>query len=80
MSCVCGCAFCGWCMADCGRDAHAHVRQCPSSANPGTYYGSVEEFERIHRNRRRIAVQQYLQSLPQEDAGKVRWQRVHLRG
>jgi tRNA A-37 threonylcarbamoyl transferase component Bud32 len=25
----CPCRFCGWCGADCGTDAHAHVRQCP---------------------------------------------------
>jgi hypothetical protein len=22
---VCGVGFCGWCLADCGRDAHEHV-------------------------------------------------------
>jgi hypothetical protein len=72
VSCLCGCSFCGWCLADCGRDAHQHVRQCASNANPGSYYGTPEQFERIQRERRRIAVQQYLASLPQEDAAKVR--------
>ena len=33
----CGAAFCAWCQADCGADAHAHVAQCPEApegANP----------------------------------------------
>ena len=72
VTCNCGCAFCGWCMADCGNDAHAHVRQCPCSGNPGTFYGSVEQFEAIHREKRKNAVRQYLASLPSEDAAKVR--------
>jgi hypothetical protein len=72
VSCSCGCGFCGWCLADCGRDAHPHVLQCPSSANPGTYYGTVEQFERTQKERRRNAVLQYLKSLPPEDAEKVR--------
>ncbi len=71
VSCTCGCAFCGWCMADCGRDAHSHVKQCPSSANPGTYYGSVEQFEAVHREKRRVRVLQYLGSLPKEEADQV---------
>ena len=58
-------------MADCGRDAHAHVKQCPRSANPGTYYGSVEQFETIYRERRRNAVYQYLAALPPEEAAQV---------
>ena len=79
MKCNCGCAFCGWCMADCGRDAHPHVKQCPGSANPGSYHGSVEQFESTHRDRRRIAVLQYLASLPQDDAAKVRCACYNLR-
>ncbi len=71
MSCNCGCAFCGWCLVDCGRDAHPHVLQCPSSANPGSHHGTLEQFEKIQRERRRIAVQQYLESLPPEDAAQV---------
>ena len=33
----CGAAFCAWCQADCGADAHGHVAQCPEApqgANP----------------------------------------------
>ncbi len=25
----CGCAFCAYCLRDCGSDAHAHVAACP---------------------------------------------------
>lgn len=25
----CACAFCAWCLADCGPDAHPHVAACP---------------------------------------------------
>jgi hypothetical protein len=41
VSCTCGCGFCGWCLADCGNDAHAHVKTCKASRNPGGYYGKV---------------------------------------
>ena len=58
-------------MTDCGRDAHAHVRECRSNANAGTLHGSFEQFEEIHRGRRRDAVQTFLCSLPQDDAAKV---------
>jgi hypothetical protein len=78
VSCICGCSFCAWCMADCGRDAHAHVRRCPSNANPGTYHGTVAQFDKTNKDRRRIAVQQFLHSLPQGDAEKVRRQHLHL--
>ena len=30
---ACKAGFCAVCLADCGQDAHAHVRQCPSRAN-----------------------------------------------
>ncbi len=26
---TCKCGFCGWCLADCGSDAHSHVAHCP---------------------------------------------------
>ena len=63
-------------MTDCGRDAHPHVRQCPSSAKPGDLFADFHEFEKIHRDRRRAAVLQFLKSLPPEDAVKVRWRRL----
>uniref|UniRef100_A0A0G4I7D5 RING-type domain-containing protein n=1 Tax=Chromera velia CCMP2878 TaxID=1169474 RepID=A0A0G4I7D5_9ALVE len=50
--CGAGAAFCGWCFADCGRDAHPHVRQCAENPGADPYYASVAEFERHHRTRR----------------------------
>ena len=67
-----------WCLADCGSDAHDHVRKCPSNARPGEVYGKVDLFEAHHRQRRRNAVQQYLLSLPPDDAEKVRREQSHL--
>ena len=58
-------------MTDCGLDAHSHVARCPSNANPGTVYGRPEQFEAIHREKRRVQVLQYLNSLPPEDAAQV---------
>jgi hypothetical protein len=59
-------------MKDCGLDAHPHVMQCPSSSNPGCLRGTPQQFDRTQCEKRRIAVQQYLVSLPQEDEVKVR--------
>ena len=50
------------CLADCGRDAHDHVRRCPSSLHPGGHAGTLLEFNNVHRDRRRAAVLQYLGS------------------
>ena len=30
----CKAGFCGWCLADCGRDAHRHVANCRLNQNP----------------------------------------------
>jgi hypothetical protein len=42
----CGRAFCGFCLADCGGDAHAHVRAC--SLNDGGW-GDMAAVERVQR-------------------------------
>ena len=34
----CPCHFCGWCGADCGGDAHPHVRQCAHKTAGDPYY------------------------------------------
>ena len=56
----CRAGFCGWCMRDCGGDAHAHVKQCDHSLHRGSFYGSQEEFNQAHRQRRGAAVTAYL--------------------
>ena len=45
------CQFCAYCLEDCGRDAHAHVRANTCPGNRGLFQ-SVEVFEDVQRNRR----------------------------
>jgi len=56
----CNCGFCGWCLEDCGADAHAHVKQCPQSLHRGSYYGSQEEFNQVHSANRGNRIREYL--------------------
>ena len=57
----CSCGFCGWCLADCGRDAHEHVKQCcqAPAKQRGGFYGSMVEFNEVHRGRRQQALERY---------------------
>ncbi len=59
----CGAAFCGWCFADCGDDAHAHVVACPHNAVGGRYYGALELFEQACRASQTRALHAYLATL-----------------
>jgi hypothetical protein len=57
----CPCGFCGWCLADCGNDAHAHVRQCAQRPqNADTYFGTREQFEAAQRKRQTALIRSYL--------------------
>ena len=47
-------------MADCGTDAHRHVANCRSSLQPGIVWGTQEQFNAAHVQRRTDAVRQYL--------------------
>jgi hypothetical protein len=69
----CGCNFCAWCLQDCADapDAHAHVKQCPRSLQRGSYGGTHEEFQAVHRNRVRPLVLQYLAGIPQSELADV---------
>lgn len=51
----CMAGFCGYCLQDCGADAHEHVRVAH-----GNLWGKKEEFDRIHVARRQKLVQNYL--------------------
>ena len=75
----CGHNFCGWCLVDCGTDAHAHVIGCrpertsprglfPQNDNNGRHSAKYY-FDRVHGPRRAEAVKAYLDcnSLPCED-------------
>jgi len=53
----CRAGICAWCLKDCGGDAHQHVLTCTESKRPGTYYGTLDEFNEHHRVRRMRDVQ-----------------------
>jgi IBR domain, a half RING-finger domain/Zinc finger C-x8-C-x5-C-x3-H type (and similar)/RNA recognition motif. (a.k.a. RRM, RBD, or RNP domain) len=62
----CPCGFCGWCLSDCGSDAHAHVKSCPSKPKGAineTYFGTKEQFEEAQRQRRQRDLKNFLRSL-----------------
>lgn len=61
---ACNCGFCGWCLMDCGNDAHSHVKICQHSppAYRGSYYGTMQEFNQVHRTKRRERVLAYIRS------------------
>lgn len=63
---LCRCGFCAWCLADCGADAHAHVLTCAHTLRPGQYHATLDEFNQVHRARRRAAVVAYLEAIPDE--------------
>ena len=61
----CGLYFCGWCLEKCrtNDDCHNHVKACQHNLHPGSYYGTIDEFNRVHAQRRRALVLTYLQNI-----------------
>jgi hypothetical protein len=43
--------FCGWCLLDCGTDAHPHLNTCAENPHQGSPHGTFEEFTAHHRGR-----------------------------
>ena len=71
----CRCGFCVWCLADCGRDAHQHVLQCPSAParHRGSLWATLEDFNAVHVGKRRVEVMRYLhEQVIEEDRDRVR--------
>lgn len=68
----CPCTFCGWCLADCGSDAHAHVRKC-SAKPPGadTFFGSRQQFEEAQRKRQTLKLYEFLATLSGEERQRL---------
>jgi serine/threonine protein kinase len=57
---TCRCGFCGWCLADCGADAHAHVKQCVCSQPPKRrllrHSGAVQRGAQTAQSRCRVGL------------------------
>mmetsp|Transcript_23509 Transcript_23509/g.39905 ORF Transcript_23509/g.39905 Transcript_23509/m.39905 type:complete len:624 (-) Transcript_23509:2555-4426(-) len=58
----CSAGFCGWCMRDCGADAHDHVLECSANYHPGDYFGPFSDFMRVHNLERQRKVDAYITS------------------
>jgi hypothetical protein len=59
----CAAGICGWCMADCGDDAHAHVRQCKINQGHGDFFGTMQQFQKLRNAERKVRILQHLRSL-----------------
>lgn len=77
----CAAGLCGWCLADCGRDAHTHVQTCKWSRRPGALYADTHLFTEAANSRRKDAIARCLRGLESgELRGLVRDRlRPHLR-
>jgi hypothetical protein len=58
----CPCGFCGWCLQDCGTDAHEHVASKCKAKPPGcdTFFGTRTQFLEVQRRRQHRLVTAYL--------------------
>ncbi len=63
----CEAAFCGWCLQDCGRDAHRHVANCarvPRDVVDATFPpNALQVFHATHRRRQARLLADYLGGL-----------------
>jgi hypothetical protein len=77
----CEAGICAWCLADCGKNSHPHVKVCPKNKHRhGTYYGTVEMFNKARQKERKERLTQYLCELAPELQAPVRDRiRPHLR-
>jgi hypothetical protein len=66
----CQCGFCAYCLADCGGDAHDHVRRCPENPTKD-FFGSIQSFEDAQRKRRRQMLTDYLRPVNPERRAKL---------
>ena len=60
----CGAAFCGWCLRDCGEDAHPHVRTCGSNPRQGDLFGDKTAYFESGRRRAEAALRKMLAGFP----------------
>eukprot|EP00927_Polykrikos_kofoidii_P025754 TRINITY_DN23079_c0_g1_i1.p1 TRINITY_DN23079_c0_g1~~TRINITY_DN23079_c0_g1_i1.p1 ORF type:complete len:1105 (+),score=171.44 TRINITY_DN23079_c0_g1_i1:479-3316(+) len=67
----CSCRFCGWCLKDCGKDAHRHVRTCPEKRGKDPFFATMVEFKEAVKLRQRGLVTAFLATLRAEVRRKV---------
>lgn len=73
VECVtCKANWCAWCLKDCGTDAHEHVKHCQHSLCQGSVHGTLEQFNDVHKKRKKCEVIAYLDTiLDVNDKNKV---------
>jgi hypothetical protein len=58
----CPCNFCGWCLEDCGTDAHPHVKSCKQKPKTSdSYFGTKEQFIQGQNERRKNLLLKFLE-------------------
>ena len=62
----CHAHFCAFCLADCGGDAHPHVRTCRLNPKQNEYFVSEAEWKRVIDGQRREKLQAYWRELEPE--------------
>uniref|UniRef100_A0A0G4G9U7 Protein kinase domain-containing protein n=1 Tax=Chromera velia CCMP2878 TaxID=1169474 RepID=A0A0G4G9U7_9ALVE len=64
----CSCGFCGYCLQDCGADAHAHVPQCPLGEG---MFVCVRRWKELQRQRQRAKLEEVVGRLGTEERAEV---------
>lgn len=56
----CSCAFCAWCLEDCGNDAHSHVAKCKvKPIGSDAFFGSRGSVEKSNKELIKRKLEQY---------------------
>jgi hypothetical protein len=74
----CAAGICGWCMADCGADSHAHVVDCPANRyrhQRDPFFGNFKYFEQARMRERLKRLDEFLY----EELEPELWGPVHQR-
>jgi len=59
----CGTGICAWCFAECGQDAHAHVRGCEFKLSGDVYHGTEAMYQEALKRRRIRRLREYRRGL-----------------
>jgi hypothetical protein len=60
---TCNCAFCAYCLEDCGRDAHRHVANCELNRSKNVF-NTQQVFKEVQKKRQKELINNYLKMLP----------------